>query len=159
MRIGGLDHGTWSVLIRLYPKADIPVFQLSLDRSLTPRGHYQLARELRPLRDKGVLILGSGNIVHNLRLARLDADDTIGYAYDWAQSFDLKVRDLILEGDDDALIDYHQLGRAAELAVPTVEHYLPLLYVLGVRDKNEPVRFFAEKMDAGSLSMRSLAIG
>jgi len=150
----GLDHGTWSVLCRLFPDADVPVVQLSLDRTQGPAFHYELGQELRPLRRKGVLIVGSGNAVHNLGI--LAWQDV---AYDWALEFDDKVKQLILAGDHRALVRYDQLGRAAQLAVPTNEHYLPLLYALAVQDPGDEISFFADKVTMGSVSMRSLRIG
>ena len=150
----GIDHGAWSVLIRMYPEADVPVVQLSLDTGLSPAEHFALARALRPLRDEGVLLLGSGNIVHNLRLIRWE-----DVAYDWATEFDSKVAQRIERQDDAALVDYRSLGPGAALAVPTDEHYLPLLYVLAQRDPAEKITFFAEGVTLGSISMRSVRIG
>jgi 4,5-DOPA dioxygenase extradiol len=150
----GLDHGTWSVLSRMFPQADVPVIQLSLDRTQDPAWHYELGKERKMLRNKGVLILGSGNLVHNLRAVAWQ--DT---AFDWAAEFDLKVKDLILSGDHGALIHYPQLGQAARLAIPTNEHYLPLLYVLALQEQGEQVGFFAEKVTMGSISMKSIRIG
>jgi 4,5-DOPA dioxygenase extradiol len=150
----GLDHGAWAVLCRMYPKPDVPVIQLSLDQRKEPAFHYELGRELRGLRKKGVLIIGSGNIVHNLR--EVVWEDT---AYDWALEFDARMKDLILTGDHKAIIDYSKLGRSARLAVPTAEHYLPLLYVLAAQDKEDSVGFFADKVTLGSMSMRSVRIG
>lgn len=150
----GLDHGAWAVLCQMYPKADVPVVQLSLDQKKPPGAHYELGRELRALRKKGVLILGSGNIVHNLR--EVVWEDT---ADDWALEFDTKVKDLILSGDHKALIDYTKPGRSARLAVPTLDHYLPLFYVLGAQDKADGVGFFADKVTLGSMSMRSVRLG
>jgi len=150
----GLDHGTWSVLARMFPRADIPVFQLSLDATRNPAGHYDLAKDLAPLREHGVLIMGSGNIVHNLRLL-----NRRGQAFDWAIEFDATVKTLIDKGDHHALADYPKLGRAAQLSVPTNEHYLPLLYALGARDDAEPLAYFNEAISMGSISMRSLVIG
>ena len=150
----GLDHGAWSVLIRMYPEADVPVVQLSLDARRSPAEHFALARSLRPLRDEGVLLLGSGNIVHNLRLIRWE-----DVAYDWATEFDSKVAQRIERQDDAALVDYRSLGPGAALAVPTDEHYLPLLYALAQRDAGEKATFFAEGVTLGSISMRSLRIG
>lgn len=150
----GFDHGTWSVLKRLVPEADVPVIQLSLDRAKRPADHYALGRALRPLRDRGILILGSGNVVHNL--ARIDWQ---GGAYDWAEEFDATVRRLVDEGDHEALTAYERLGRAARLSVPTNEHYLPLLYVLGLRDEGEEAKWFAEGVTLGSISMRSARFG
>ncbi len=150
----GLDHGTWSVLCRMYPQADIPVVQLSLDRTQASPFHYQLGQELRPLREEGVLILGSGNIVHNLRLVSWESDP-----FDWAVDFDGRVKDWILSGDHDPLIHYEGQGRAAELAINSAEHYLPLLYVLGAGQPGEPISFFNDQIFAGSLSMRCVRIG
>lgn len=152
----GLDHGAWSVLARMFPKADVPVVQLSLDETRDPAAHWALARELRPLRDRGVLVLGSGNIVHNLRRA----DRRLGDAgFDWALEFDAKVTALIDGGDHRGLIEYERLGRAAQLSVPTREHYLPLLYALGVKQDAEPIAYFNEGPTMGSISMRSLIVG
>ena len=125
----GLDHGAWAVLCHMYPKADVPVVQLSLDERKPPASHYELGQELRALRKKGVLIIGSGSMVHNLR--EVMWEDT---AYDWALEFDAQMKELILSGDHKAIIDYSKLGRSARLAVPTAEHYLPLLYVLAAQD-------------------------
>ncbi len=150
----GLDHGAWSVLCRMFPEADVPVVQLSLDQRMAPASHYELGRELRGLRKKGVLILGSGNIVHNLR--EMVWEDT---AYDWALAFDERMKGLILSGDHEAIIGYSKLGRSALLAVPTPEHYLPLLYVLGTQDGADGVAFFADKVTLGSMAMRSVRIG
>lgn len=150
----GLDHGTWSVLCRMFPAADIPVFQLSLDRKLTPRRHYELGRELAPLREKGLLIIGSGNIVHNLSMLQWTDKP-----YDWAVEFDATAKALIEKQDHDALIHYDRLGSQAALAIPTNEHYLPMLYTLGLQDKNESLTFFTEKVVLGSISMRGFKIG
>jgi 4,5-DOPA dioxygenase extradiol len=150
----GLDHGTWSVLCRMFPRADVPVVQLSLDRTVPPPTHYALGAALGGLRRKGVLIVGSGNIVHNLALVR-PMDD----AYDWAIGFDQEIKQRILERDHEAIVDYAALGEIARLAVPTNEHYLPLLYVLALQQDDEEVSFFAEKATLGSISMRSLRIG
>ncbi len=150
----GLDHGAWSVLCRMFPRADIPVVQLSLDYRLSPETHYALGQELRNLRQRGVLIVGSGNMVHNLRLLNWD-----GGAYDWAVAFDEWAQQRILAGDHQALINYSQMGTPARLAVPTDEHYLPLLYVLAVQSPDEPVSFFAGQVIMGSISMRCVKIG
>jgi 4,5-DOPA dioxygenase extradiol len=149
----GLDHGAWSVLSRLFPNADVPVVQLSLDRTQAPAFHYALGKELRALRDKGILIIGSGNIVHNLRLMAWQDE-----GYDWAIEFDETIRQLILSGDHDSIIRYQNLGQAARLAVQTNEHYLPLLYVLALQDKQDQVRFFTDRVTLGAISMRSLWI-
>ena len=149
----GLDHGTWSVLCRMFPDANVPVVQLSLDRSQKPEYHYALGKELQALRNKGVLIIGSGNIVHNLRTATWREG-----AYDWAIEFDEKIKTLVSDGNHDPLVHYQTLGQVASLAIPTNEHYLPLLYVLPLQEKNEQVKFFADRVTMGSLSMRSLWI-
>ena len=151
----GLDHGAWSVLCRMFPKADVPVVQLSLDHSQDMRFHYQLGKELSSLRDQGYLVIGSGNIVHNLRLVDFSAEG----GFDWAADFDSTAARLIAEGDHEPLIDYRKLGRTAELSINSAEHYKPLLYVLGMKEKEEPVTFFAEGLVAGSLSMRSIRVG
>jgi 4,5-DOPA dioxygenase extradiol len=150
----GLDHGAWSVLCRMYPDADIPVVQMSLDRTKGAAFHYALGRILRELRGQGVLIVGSGNIVHNLGM--IAWRDT---AYDWAVEFDDAVARRILSGDHDAVIGYERLGEAARLAVPTNEHFLPLLTILGLQDGSDTVSFFADKVTLGSISMRSVRIG
>jgi 4,5-DOPA dioxygenase extradiol len=150
----GLDHGTWSVLCRMYPQADVPVVQLSIDRSHENTYHYQLGQALQSLRQEGVLIVGSGNIVHNLRL--MVWEDT---AFDWAVEYDGKVKQWILEGDHELIIHYEKYGKAALLAVNSAEHYLPLLYILGLKEKDEPISFFAEKTWGGSLSMRCVRFG
>jgi 4,5-DOPA dioxygenase extradiol len=150
----GLDHGAWSVLLPMYPKADIPVFQLSLDYLQPPQYHYDLAKELALLRRKGVLIIGSGNIVHNLGMMNPG-----GKPYDWAIEFDEKIKKFIDDRHHTAIIQYQKLGNIASFAVPTNEHYLPLLYALALQEKEETVSYFNEKCDMGSVSMRSLKIG
>lgn len=150
----GLDHGAWSVLIAMYPKADVPVVQLSLDQTLSGPGHFGLAKKLAPLRDEGVLVLGSGNIVHNLRMY----DPRRREPYEWATRFDAKVKALIRAGDFDALAEYESLGPDAELAIPTPEHYLPLLYALALRREREKLTFFNELVEH-SMSMTSVVIG
>jgi 4,5-DOPA dioxygenase extradiol len=151
----GLDHGTWSVLRRMYPEADIPTVQLSLDRTQHPRFHYNLGRELQALRQEGVLIVGSGNMVHNLRLLQWDAAEP----FPWAAEFDRLAKELILASEHDRLVAYPTLGEAARLSIPTNEHYLPLLYILALQQTGEPVSFFAEGLPLGSISMRSVRIG
>ncbi len=151
----GLDHGAWSVLRRMYSEADIPVVQLSLDRTQHPRFHYDLAAELSPLRREGVLVVASGNLVHNLRLLEWDAVRP----YPRAAEFDSLATELILSGEHDRLVAYPVLGEAARLAIPTNEHYLPLLYALALQQPGEVVAFFAEGVVYGSISMRSLRIG
>jgi 4,5-DOPA dioxygenase extradiol len=150
----GLDHGAWVVLRRMFPKADIPVFQMSLDRGKTPREHYEIGRQLQPLREKGLLIICSGNMVHNLGLMAWNES-----AFDWAVKFDGMLATLIEKQDHEALINYPALGELAKKAIPTNEHYLPLLYAVALRQKDEPLRFFADKVTLGSISMRSFQIG
>ena len=150
----GFDHGTWSVLCRMYPEADIPVVQLSLNRSIEAAGHYALGQELKQLRREGVLILGSGNIVHNLGM--MVWEDT---AFDWAVEYDAKVAHWILQHEHEPIIHFERQGKAAMLAVNSAEHYLPLLYILGVSEQEEPVSFFADKLWGGSLSMRCVRCG
>lgn len=150
----GLDHGCWSVLNPMFPKADIPVFQLSIDLSKPPLWHYELAKELKALRDKGILIIGSGNIVHNLGKMQWT-----GGAFDWAEEFDLWSKGRLSAGDHSALINYTAKGRIAELAIPTNEHYLPLLYTIALQDKTDDLKFFNEKTVMGSISMRSVLLG
>ena len=150
----GLDHGTWSVLCRMYPEADLPVLQLSLNRNLDGAGHYALGQQLKQLRREGVLILGSGNIVHNLGM--MVWEDS---AFDWAIEFDAKVAQWILNNEHAPIIHYEEQGKLARLAVNSAEHYLPLLYILGVSEQDEPISFFADKLWGGSLSMRCLRIG
>jgi 4,5-DOPA dioxygenase extradiol len=155
----GLDHGCWSVLRRMYPAADIPVIQLSLDYSKSAQYHYDLAGELLLLRKKGILIIGSGNIVHNLRLVDWNNMDTPGVGYDWAIEANEKMKKLILADDHKALIDYSSQGKAFNLAIPTPEHYLPLLYILALKQQDEMISFFNDKAVGGSLSMTSAKIG
>ena len=155
----GLDHGAWSVIRRMYPAADIPVVELSLDYHLTPQQHYDLAREIAPLRRKGVLIIGSGNMVHNLGLVAWDHVNTPGYAYDWAIEADAAIKKSILGGDHAPLINYQAQGRAFRLAIPTPEHFIPLLYSLALQEKDEPVELFNDKPVGGSLTMTSVKIG
>lgn len=150
----GLDHGTWSVLLKTYPKADIPVVQLSLDMTQDPAYHFALGRKLAALRDEGVMLIASGNVVHNL--ARMDPRSS---GYDWAQRFNLSMRTAILAGQFETVLNYVTLGQDAALSVPTSEHFLPLLYVLGARQADEPVEIVAEGMELGSISMMSVLIG
>ncbi len=150
----GLDHGTWSVLCRMYPEADIPVVQLSLDRSITPARHFELGQKLHIFRKEGILILGSGNVVHNL--AMIVCEDT---AFEWAVEFDSKIKQHIIEDDLTPLIQYEKQGRSAALSINSAEHYLPLLYILGAKEKGEPIHFFNERIWGGSLSMRCIRFG
>jgi len=154
----GLDHGCWSVIKHMYPNADVPVIQLSLDYYQTPQYHYDLARELAPLRTKGVLIVGSGNIVHNLGMVAWDKLNTDNYGFDWAIEAKEKMKKFILAEDHKSLIDYKQQGKSFNLAVPTPEHFLPLLYALALKEEGENVTFFNDKTVAGSLAMTSLKI-
>ncbi|MDX6187731.1 4,5-DOPA dioxygenase extradiol [Flavobacterium sp. Fl-318] len=155
----GLDHGSWSVVKHLYPNADIPIIQMSIDYSQPASYHYELAKELAALRRKGILIIGSGNMVHNLRMAAWDQMKAPGYAYEWATEANEKMKKLILDGDHQPLIDYRSQGKAFDLAIPTPEHYLPLLYTLALQEKNEEVSLFNDYLIAGSLNMMSLKIG
>jgi 4,5-DOPA dioxygenase extradiol len=147
----GLDHGTWSFLLPMFPQANIPVYQLSLDYNKPMDYHYELAKQLSGLRDKGVMIIGSGNIVHNLRMANFFNPEP----YDWTIEFDEKMKQYIADGDHQSIIHYDRLGNIAKLAVPTHDHYLPLIYSLAVQGKDEVLTFFNEGTDAGSISMRS----
>jgi 4,5-DOPA dioxygenase extradiol len=154
----GLDHGCWSVLKRIYPAADVPVVQMSLDYSQPAQYHYDLAKELSLLRKKGVLIIGSGNMVHNLRLVDWDKIDKPGFGYDWAIEANEKMKKFILSGDHASLINYQAQGKAFELAIPTPEHFLPLLYALALKDENDRIELFNDKPDMGSLTMTSVKI-
>jgi 4,5-DOPA dioxygenase extradiol len=155
----GLDHGTWTVVRHMYPEANIPVLQLSIDYTKGPQFHYDLAKELYALRKKGVLIIGSGNMVHNLRMVAWDKLNEEQYGYDWALQMNDQFKSLITAGDHDLLIHYNRLGKEAVLAIPTPEHYLPLLYTLGVGTTKEPISFFNDKAVGGSLTMTSVKIG
>lgn len=150
----GFDHGAWSVLRRMFPEADVPVLQLSLDFDQPPAFHYQLGQNLKYLRSRGVLVIGSGNMVHNLRA--MVWQDT---AFDWALDFDARLAGHIAAGDHKALASYEILGDHAQMAVPTNEHFLPLLYVLGMQDSSDALTFFCDKVTFGSVSMRSLRLG
>jgi len=154
----GLDHGTWSVIKHLYPKADVPVIQLSLDYTKDPQYHYELAKELALLRRKGVLIAGSGNMVHNLGRIAWDKLNADNYGYDWALEASEKMKNFITNGNHTALINYKNQGEAFKLAIPTNEHFLPLLYVLGLQEKGENSSFFNDKAVGGSLTMTSVKI-
>lgn len=152
----GLDHGCWSVVKHLFPDADIPVLQLSIDRTRPAAWHYALARDLSALRRRGVLIIGSGNMVHNLGILDWNSPDK---GYDWAEEANSIFKTRIAEGDHTSLIEYQKLGKAVQLSVPTTDHYFPLLYILGLQDKNEPVAFFNDHTTMGSISMTSVKIG
>ena len=153
----GLDHGTWTVLRHLFPKADIPVVQLSIDRTKPPVFHFELAKRLMSLRKEGVLVVGSGNIVHSLHAYNWGANAV--QPHDWAVRFEKQMREFIVNGDDDGIIAYEKLGEDARSAVPTPDHFLPLLYILGLRMDNEAVKFPVEGFDGGSMSMLSVQIG
>ncbi len=155
----GLDHGAWTVVRRMYPDAKIPVLQLSIDYTKGPQYHYDLAKELYDLRKKGVLIIGSGNMVHNLRMVSWAKINTPGYGFDWALKMNDTFKQLITDGDYKPLIHYDSLGAEAKLAIPTPEHYLPLLYSLGLKGSNDNISFFNDKAVAGSLTMTSVKIG
>lgn len=153
----GLDHGTWSVLRHVFPEADVPVVQLSIDETLPPESHYELGKTLAPLRDEGVLVAGSGNLVHNLHTyawGRHQAEP-----HDWALRFEHKARELLLAGDHDPLIAYETLGSDAKLSIPTPEHYLPLLYVIALCREGEGITFPVEGIDGGSISMLAVQVG
>jgi 4,5-DOPA dioxygenase extradiol len=152
----GFDHGTWSVLSKAYPAADVPVIQLSLDGTRGPKFHYELGKHLKHLRREGVLIMGSGNIVHNLELTIRTGK---AQPYAWAERFDALVRAKLLDRDFEALVDYQSLSPDVDLAVPTPDHYLPLLYTLGVAEPDDPIAFPVEEIDRGSMSMRTIVFG
>ena len=155
----GLDHGAWTVVRHMYPEATIPVLQLSIDYRKDAAYHYQLAKELSRLREKGVLIMGSGNMVHNLRMVAWDQLDKPGFGFDWAIQINETFKSLILEKDHEPLIHYERLGREAQLAIPTPDHYFPLIYTLGLQRPDERVRFFNDKAVGGSLTMTSVQFG
>jgi 4,5-DOPA dioxygenase extradiol len=154
----GLDHGAWTIIRHMYPEAKIPVLQLSIDYTKGPQYHFDLAKELYDLRKKGVLIIGSGNMVHNLRMVSWEKINTPGYGFDWALQMNDTFKQLISDGDYKPLINYESLGAEARLAIPTPEHYLPLLYSLGLKGSNDNVSFFNDKAVAGSLTMTSVLI-
>lgn len=155
----GLDHGTWSVVKNMYPNADIPVLQLSIDYNQPMQYHYELAKELAELRKKGVLIIGSGNMVHNLRMVAWDKLNESNYGYDWAIEMNTTFKKHIQDKNHKALIEYEKMGRAAQLAIPTPDHYIPLIYSLALQDEKDEVSFFNDKLVAGSLNMTSVKIG
>ena len=153
----GLDHGTWSVLKHVYPNANVPVVQLSIDATRPPQYHFDIGQRLAQLREEGVLIVGSGNLVHNLRRYAWGVDNAP--PYDWALRFEAEARGLLLSGEVGPLIDYQKLGPDAALSIPTPEHYLPLLYVLGTQRKNEAISLPVTGIEGGSVSMLSDKIG
>ena len=156
-RTWGLDHGTWSVLCHVFPQADIPVVQLSIDETQPPEFHYQIAQRLGPLRDEGVLVMGSGNIVHNLHTYAWGKHEV--EPFDWAVRFENQARTFLTNGQENQLVDYESLGRDALLSAPTPEHYLPLVYILGLKRQGEDVSFPVEGFDGGSISMLAVKIG
>jgi 4,5-DOPA dioxygenase extradiol len=153
----GLDHGTWSVLCHVFPAADVPVVQLSIDETRAPQFHYEIGQRLRPLRDEGILVIGSGDIVHNLHAYAWGRHPV--EPHDWATRFETTARNLVSTRDHAPLIDYASLGKDALLSVPTPEHYLPLLYVLGASDADDAISFPVEGMDGGSVSMLAIQLG
>lgn len=155
----GLDHGTWSVLKYIYPQADIPVIQISLDHDLSPQQHMELARQLAFLRTKGVLVLGSGNMIHNLRMVNVKGGDfNAEHGYDWAFELNDVFKTKLLNRDIQPLVNFSSLHPDIKLAIPTAEHYLPMLYILGMMQPNEKISLFNDKVIAGSLSMTSFLI-
>ena len=154
----GLDHGAWSVIKHLYPDADIPVIQMSIDYTKSGQYHFELAQKLSALRTKGILIVGSGNIVHNLRLVDFHNFDKDNYGFDWAIEVRAVINDYLLDGNFQPLIDFEKQSKAFQLAIPTPEHYLPLIYTLGLKGKSEELSLFNDKLVAGSLSMTSVKI-
>jgi 4,5-DOPA dioxygenase extradiol len=155
----GLDHGAWSIIKNLYPAADVPVIQVSLDYTKPAQYHYELGKELAALRNKGVLIIGSGNMVHNLGRIAWDKMNVPDFAFDWNTEASTKMKNSILAGDHAALINYKAQGKSFELSIPTPEHYLPLLYTLALKAKDDNITLFNDKAVAGSLSMTSVMIG
>lgn len=155
----GLDHGAWSVVKHLYPNADVPVIQMSIDYSQGGQYHYDLAKQLATLRKKGILIVGSGNMVHNLGMVAWDKLNASEYGYDWAIEASDKMKKYILNGDHQALINFKSQGKAFDLAIPSPEHYLPLIYSMALKETNETMSIFNDKAIAGSLTMTSLKIG
>src|SRR5664279_3771657 len=154
----GLDHGAWSVIRNMYPSGDVPVVEMSLDYTKSPQTHFELAKELAYLRKQGVLIIGSGNIVHNLGMLSWDRHEA-EFGFDWALTANEIFKNMILAGNDEDLIHYQHLGGEVQLAVPTSDHFLPLLYTLAVKEKNEPVVVFNDKAVMGSLTMTSFRVG
>jgi 4,5-DOPA dioxygenase extradiol len=154
----GLDHGSWSVLVHMYPEATIPVIQFSLNENLSAKKHFELGRQLSFLRDKNVLILCSGNIIHNLRMLDWSKKDMDEFGYDWAITANDSIKDLILNGKIDDLCNYAKLGSDIKQAIPTPDHFWPLLYALGLKQPNETISFFNDKIVMGSLSMTSFII-
>jgi 4,5-DOPA dioxygenase extradiol len=153
----GLDHGTWSVLVHVYPDADVPVVQVSIDETQPAEYHYEIGRRLAPLRDEGVLVMGSGNLVHNLHTYAWGRH--VQEPFDWAVRFENSAREWMSSGEHGPLIGYEKLGRDAQLAAPTPDHYLPLLYILGAQQEGDRVSFPVEGVDGGSISMLAVQVG
>jgi 4,5-DOPA dioxygenase extradiol len=154
----GFDHGAWSVIKHLYPNADVPVIQMSIDYTQPAQYHYELSRELASLRNKGVLIIGSGNMVHNLGLVAWNRLNDKEYGFDWALEAREKMKQFILTDNHKQLIDFKSQGKSFDLAIPTPEHYLPLIYTLALKEKNEKISLFNDKAIGGSLTMTSVKI-
>lgn len=155
----GLDHGTWSVVKHMYPNADIPVLQLSIDYNKPPQYHFDLAKQLKSLRKKGVLIIGSGNMVHNLRMIDWNKMQETNYGFDWAIEMNAIFKEKIGNNDFKSLIEYEKLNAAAKLAIPTPDHYYPLLYAMALQENNDDIEFFNDKLVGGSLNMTSVKWG
>ena len=155
----GLDHGSWSIVRHMYPEADVPILQLSIDYTKPAAYHYELAKELFQLRKRGILIIGSGNMVHNLRMLAWDKLNVEGFGFDWALEMNHNFKSLIQRGNHDSLIHYENLGMEALLSIPTPEHYLPLIYSIGLSTKQDAINFFNDKVVAGSLTMTSVQFG
>jgi 4,5-DOPA dioxygenase extradiol len=153
----GLDHGTWCVLMHVFPEADIPIVELSIDKRQTPEYHYEMGKRLLPLREEGVLVIGSGNLVHNLHAYAWGKHGA--EPFDWAVRFETQVRDLLLKGNYKPIVEYERLGKDALLSIPTPDHYLPLLYILGLRREDDEVHFPVEGVDGGSVSMLAVQLG
>jgi 4,5-DOPA dioxygenase extradiol len=153
----GLDHGTWAVLRHVFPEANVPVVQLSIDATRPPGFHYELGKRLAPLRDEGILVMGSGNLVHNLHVYAWGERRT--EPFDWALRFEEQARTMLMAGDDEPLVEYQKLGRDALLSAPTPDHYLPLLYVIALRRPRERLSFPVQGIDGGSVSMLAVALG
>jgi len=153
----GFDHGTWSVLTHVFPDADVPIVQLSIDERQPPRFHYDLGKRLAKLREEGILVVGSGNIVHNLNTYAWGKPNV--QPFDWAVRFDRQIRELLLKGKDIHVVEYERLGRDAMLSAPSPDHYLPLLYILGLRRDHEPVSFPVQGIEGGSVSMLAVQVG
>ena len=151
---GDFDHGTWSILKHIYPNADIPVIQISIDKNKTLKEHYELAKKLKTLRSEGILIIGSGNIVHNLRMIKCDAGQN---PFSWAMNFNSKIKSAILNNNIEEILNYQNIKGAVE-SVPTSEHFIPLIYILALKNDNEKTSFFAEDFEMGSLSMDEIII-